>query len=382
MAASKLIRPRPSREKITSTSKAPVKKIPINADVTLLNRYLNQQGRDVVNSNAKAHSIRDWGQGFEFNFKSGYTEGPVGFGLDLQAFYGLKLDSGGDLNDKDHQGRYPGSMFPLDNGKSADQFGVLSPTFKMRFAKDELRVGTLYGNNPVLANTDGRLYQQTNTGVQLVSKDLSDFTFTGGDIFKTKIRNETGDQGMITAGGTKESDRFLFGGADYTGIQNTTVSLWYSNLEDYYQQFFVGAKRHDALSVGALDTDVRVFRSLGVGGNADGEKDYAASGLYGDGVNKGRINQTTASLLESYSLDGHTVGLGIQKNSGESDFPYLDSGLISGDTARDIKLAETKTRLEDLYLPYKQKRRTKGQIALEAGLGVGRWPVQRPDTQP
>ena len=38
-----------------------------HADVTLLNRYLNQQGRDVVNSNAKAHSIRDWGQGFEFS---------------------------------------------------------------------------------------------------------------------------------------------------------------------------------------------------------------------------------------------------------------------------------------------------------------------------
>ncbi len=30
--------------------------------------------------------------------------------------------------------------------------------------------------------------------------------------------------------------------------------------------------------------------------------------------------------------------------------------------------AETKTRLEDLYLPYKQKRRTKAQIAREAGL--------------
>ena len=30
--------------------------------------------------------------------------------------------------------------------------------------------------------------------------------------------------------------------------------------------------------------------------------------------------------------------------------------------------ADTKTRLEDLYLPYKPKRRTKGQIAIEAGL--------------
>lgn len=33
-----------------------------------------------------------------------------------------------------------------------------------------------------------------------------------------------------------------------------------------------------------------------------------------------------------------------------------------------IALAEDKTRLEDLYLPYKQKRRTKAQIAVEAGL--------------
>ena len=33
-----------------------------------------------------------------------------------------------------------------------------------------------------------------------------------------------------------------------------------------------------------------------------------------------------------------------------------------------IMLAEDKTRLEDLYLPYRIKRRTKAQIALEAGL--------------
>ncbi|MDY6921657.1 MAG: Tex family protein [Pseudomonadota bacterium] len=33
-----------------------------------------------------------------------------------------------------------------------------------------------------------------------------------------------------------------------------------------------------------------------------------------------------------------------------------------------INAADTKTRLEDLYLPYKPKRRTKGQIAREAGL--------------
>ena len=36
--------------------------------------------------------------------------------------------------------------------------------------------------------------------------------------------------------------------------------------------------------------------------------------------------------------------------------------------AQSIEMADTKTLLEDIYLPYKPKRRTKGQIAIEAGL--------------
>jgi hypothetical protein len=36
--------------------------------------------------------------------------------------------------------------------------------------------------------------------------------------------------------------------------------------------------------------------------------------------------------------------------------------------AKAIENAETKQRLEDLYLPFKQKRRTKAQIAREAGI--------------
>ncbi|WAD25475.1 Tex family protein [Pseudomonadaceae bacterium T75] len=46
-----------------------------------------------------------------------------------------------------------------------------------------------------------------------------------------------------------------------------------------------------------------------------------------------------------------------------------EQGKLTPELKRGIDLADTKTRLEDLYLPYKQKRRTKGQIALEAGLG-------------
>ncbi|OQX30814.1 MAG: RNA-binding transcriptional accessory protein [Candidatus Sedimenticola endophacoides] len=45
-----------------------------------------------------------------------------------------------------------------------------------------------------------------------------------------------------------------------------------------------------------------------------------------------------------------------------------EQGKMSDGLKRDLLEAETKTRLEDLYLPYRPKRRTKAQIAREAGL--------------
>ncbi|MGF1835305.1 Tex family protein [Photobacterium sanguinicancri] len=45
-----------------------------------------------------------------------------------------------------------------------------------------------------------------------------------------------------------------------------------------------------------------------------------------------------------------------------------EQGKLTSQLEAEILAADSKTRLEDLYLPYKQKRRTKGQIAIEAGL--------------
>ena len=45
-----------------------------------------------------------------------------------------------------------------------------------------------------------------------------------------------------------------------------------------------------------------------------------------------------------------------------------DQGKLSPELAQAINSTLSKTELEDLYLPYKQKRRTRGQIAIEAGL--------------
>lgn len=45
-----------------------------------------------------------------------------------------------------------------------------------------------------------------------------------------------------------------------------------------------------------------------------------------------------------------------------------EQGKLSSELKQSILNADSKTTLEDLYLPYKPRRRTKGQIAIEAGL--------------
>ena len=61
-----------------------------------------------------------------------------------------------------------------------------------------------------------------------------------------------------------------------------------------------------------------------------------------------------------------------------------EQGKLDGELRARILAADTKTRLEDLYLPFKKKRRTKAQMAREAGLaplaeGLLADPTQTPE---
>ena len=60
-----------------------------------------------------------------------------------------------------------------------------------------------------------------------------------------------------------------------------------------------------------------------------------------------------------------------------------EQGKLTAELRTAISTADTKARLEDLYLPYKRKRRTKGQIAREAGLEpLARALLQEPTLTP
>lgn len=60
---------------------------------------------------------REWAQGLMLSFRSGYTDTPIGIGLDAHAFYGLRLDGGG--------GSGGAGVLPLDSaGRPADSFSA------------------------------------------------------------------------------------------------------------------------------------------------------------------------------------------------------------------------------------------------------------------
>ncbi len=63
-----------------------------------------------------------------------------------------------------------------------------------------------------------------------------------------------------------------------------------------------------------------------------------------------------------------------------------EQGALTDELRKQIMQVDTKSALEDLYLPYKKKRRTKGQMAIEAGLEpladlLWNSPDKQPDTE-
>ncbi|WP_236789451.1 Tex family protein [Amycolatopsis sp. GM8] len=85
-----------------------------------------------------------------------------------------------------------------------------------------------------------------------------------------------------------------------------------------------------------------------------------------------RYRKEVTGMLDDAQLRTLEERLRYLRELDERREAVLDSirtqGKLTPELEEQIQLAETKARLEDIYLPYKPKRRTKAQIAREAGL--------------
>jgi len=302
------------------------------ATLGLRNFYFDRNDKNTANSNNEAS---EWGQGFIFNYQSGYTEGTVGFGLDAIGLVGIKLDSGGDSSTP--RSRAPGALFPLESdGSAVDSYGKAGVTAKARLSKTELRVGTLQPKLPVINFNDGRLLPQTFEGAQITSAEIDGLTLTAGQLESTKTRSSTDDIALRIGGAgsfqgkAADSNEFIYAGGDYKVTKDLTAQYYYGSLEDFYKQHFLGLTHNLALPVGALKTDLRYFNSGSDGKNgslAGRTEGYKSSGFWRAGDSKnGEVDNNTWSALFTYSLSGHALSAGYQQVSGNSAFPFVSQG--------------------------------------------------------
>lgn len=302
------------------------------ATLGLRNFYFDRDDKNTANSNNEAS---EWGQGFIFNYQSGYTEGTVGFGLDAIGLVGVKLDSGGDSSTP--RSRAPGALFPVESdGSAVDNYGKAGVTAKARLSKTELRIGTLQPKLPVINFNDGRLLPQTFEGAQVTSAEIDGLTLTAGQLESTKTRSSTDDIALRIGGAASfqgtaaDSNEFIYAGGDYKITKDLTAQYYYGNLEDFYTQHFLGLIHNLALPVGALKTDLRYFNSGSDGKNgslAGRTEGYKSSGFWRAGDSKnGEVDNNTWSALFTYSLSGHALSAGYQQVTGDSAFPFVSQG--------------------------------------------------------
>ena len=313
------------------------------ATLGLRNFYYDLNTKNTADNRGEAN---EWGQGFLFNYTSGFTEGTVGFGLDVVGLLGVKLDAGGDGDTSDS--RKPGQLFPLDSdGKAVDDYSKAGVTGKVRFSKTEGRLGTLQPKLPVVTFNDGRLLPQLFEGGQITSSEIDNLTLTAGQLEHTKTRSSTDDVGLRIAGATRpngtpagtaiaDSNKFYFAGGDYKLGKDLLAQYYYGNLEDFYKQHFLGLTHTWAIGPGALKSDLRYFHSDSDGKNgsvAGRAEGYKAQGEINaaNAISTTEVDNQTWSALFTYTLGSHALSGGYQQVSGDSAFPFLNQG--DGSTA-------------------------------------------------
>ncbi|HET8595022.1 MAG TPA: Tex family protein, partial [Intrasporangium sp.] len=123
--------------------------------------------------------------------------------------------------------------------------------------------------------------------------------------------------------------------------------------------------------MGVQSVEARIAEELGVGG---GQVSAAVALLDGGATVPfvARYRKEATGGLDDAQLRTLEERLGYLRELEDRRAAVLESireqGKLTPELEAQVRSADTKARLEDVYLPYKPKRRTKGQVAREAGL--------------
>ncbi|MFP5496363.1 MAG: OprD family porin [Gammaproteobacteria bacterium] len=246
----------------------------------------------------------EWAHALMFNYRSGYTTGTVGFGIDLQEYFATEIDGG--------PGRAGSGLMPV--GTDGDPKNYMSRTnavMKMRVSNTVLKYGQLQPVNPVFNISDSRLLPQSYTGFNLTSQEIRNVTldagyFTSGS---SRVDQDHGSGLGLTytnRNGLIDARSATYGGIIYKPSSQWTLTSYASNMEDIWNQYYAGAAfvRPQVNGIG-FDSTLHLYRTLGEGSEQAGS-----------------INNTTWSLAGGVSLGSHRFSVAYQQVDGNEPFDH------------------------------------------------------------
>lgn len=248
---------------------------------------------------------REWGQGFQFDYTSGYTQGTVGIGVDASVYSVIKLDGG-----RGYSGG--GGVLVPDGEGTRGEATTGGGAVKVRLSNTELRYGNnLRPYNPVFAPADQRVLPSTATGFWLTSRELQGLELEAGRLTAARDFNSTNNDGdFYAAYAGVSSDTVNFIGGNYTVSDNLSVSLYGSEYKDIWRQYYANANYTYPLSDRqSLNFDFNIYRTDDKGRSSAGE-----------------IDVTAWSFAAAYTLGAHTFKLTHQQIDGDQPFDYLGMG--------------------------------------------------------
>ncbi|KTB87885.1 porin [Pseudomonas syringae pv. syringae PD2766] len=277
--------------------------------LTLRNYYMD---RDYKDEGAKT-ATREWAQGFIMNMESGFTNGPVGFGLDTRGLVGVKLDSAPDRSGTE--------LLPVSasDGRAADEYSRLALTGKLKLSETTVKTGDVSIFLPFAFASPSRLLPQTFRGTTITSKEIDGLTLNAGYIDRVNKRDSSNYQAISIASpnrrfnGAATSSHMDYAGGDYQINKELGVRAYHAEVDDLYTQDTLAMLHKLPIGDGVLTTDLRSFFSRDTGSAKAGEVD----------------NQNLSALL-GYRLGGHSVSLGYMHSSGDTATPYVSGTELMG----------------------------------------------------
>ncbi|WP_271408340.1 OprD family porin [Pseudomonas sp. Q1-7] len=271
----------------------------------------------------------EWAHGIMATYRSGFTRGTLGLGLDAHAMLGLKLDSGA--------GRTGTSLLPVDrDGEPRDDYGTLGGALKLRLSNTVLKYGEMLPEVPVFAASQARLLPSMATGFSLVSDELAGLNLQAGHFTRTRGVDSSNSDGELTTDyavlPTARSVSYV--GGTWTPDGRFNLSLYTSELEDIWRQHYAAAKYRIDLARGrALTFAFNLY---------DTHDSGAARG--------GEIDNTAWSLTATYAFGPHSFLLGRQVVDGDEPLDWIGfdrtqgGSLFMGNVGQVVTFSEANER--------------------------------------